>query len=370
MKKWALPVIMILLLAAIAGCGSTGNNNDPGDQPGQDFIVIESPEAGEIEISVADLMELESISQEIIRKDDNGNTVDQYPIKGVLLEKVLAHLNISSENLNTVRVTAGDGYSVEVPNNILASRKVILAYEIDGEHLQGNTRPIRVFIPEEETMYWVRNTVKISLTRGVSGGKNPPAGETTSLDTLIFFDTLVSTLESVDYTAEAGAKAVKASELYENVQATSLVNMLASDGFKKNEEYSTVVGGYIVYQGENAPAFRDPDLPRGMHVRDLVWMTSGDTGFVFFGPGLDYFETAEFDGNVGVSLKDLVEQIGLKLTDTYVIESVDGYTVEINYDDLEAGIVFFRESGELSTFFEGLPKNTGVKDLLSIRAGE
>ena len=371
-NKWALlTVVMIIVLLTVTGCGNSGNGDDPGDhQYDEDIITIECPEAGQLEISVEELMNLESITEEIVRHDDNGNIEDQYPIKGVLLENVLAHLNISSDGLETIRMTAGDGYSVEVPNHILNSREIILAYGINDEPLHDDTRPIRIFIPDEESMYWVRNTVTISLSRTQNGGTQSPGEQTSSLDKIFFFETMETVLNIEDYTAEADAKAVTVAEMFENVQAGNLVHMLASDGFEKNEEYSTVVAAYIVVQGENTPAFRGPDLPRGMHVRDLVLMTSGDTGFAFVEKGLEYFEITEADGNKGISLKDLADKIGLAVADNYVLESVDGYAVEISYEDLEAGIVYFRESGELSSAFDGLPRNTAVKDLLSIRAAD
>ncbi|MTI96298.1 MAG: hypothetical protein FH749_12615 [Firmicutes bacterium] len=370
-SKWALLTIVLVLTLGLAACGGTG-----GEVPGDDYtsednvVVIECEEAGEIELSVADFMDLEAVSEEIVRLDDNGDVEEQYSIKGVLLETVLAHLEIGIGDLGTVRFTAGDGYSVEVPNNIVAGGKIILAYEIDGEPLHENTGPIRIFIPDEESMYWVRNTVKINLNRGESGGSQDPSGEIGVLEQIIFFETLLPELEVLDYIAEADAKAVKTEAVFADVQAGSLVQMLASDGFEKNEEFATAIEQYVVVEGENTPAFRGPDLPRGMHVRDLVWMGSGDTGFLFVKNGLEYFDEAEVDGDKGISLKDIADKFSLKEADTYILESDDGYSVEISYEELEAGIVFFRDSGEISSAFEGLPKNTAVKGLLSIRVAD
>jgi len=220
-------------------------------------------------------------------------------------------------------------------------------------------------------MYWVKNTVKISITRGESGSSQEPGGDQVGpLRRIVFFETLQSTLEVVDYSEEAGAKAVNASELLEGVQASNLVHMLASDGFEKNEELDTFKENIIVVQGENAPAFRGLDLPRGMHVKNLVALATGDTGFVFVRKGLDYFEVSTVGSDSGISLKHLVDQLGLEVAEIYVLESDDGYTVELSYEDLAAGIVYIREGGELASAFDGLPKNTSVKYLLSISVAE
>lgn len=367
-----LVLILALMTAALlvlAGCGSKDNGD--GDYTGEDdFVVIDCPEKGEVKISVAELMTLKATEQEIKKLDDNGEVEDQYPVKGVLLEDVLAHLEISAENIDTLRFTAGDGYSVEVPNEILTSSKVILAYEIDGEPLFEGTRPVRMYIPGQEAMYWVKNTVKISLSRAESGTQGPGGDQAGPLKKIVFFETLQSQVDVVDYAGEAGAKAVKNSEILANVQTSSLVHLLASDGFRKNEELDTFLENYIVIQGENGPAFRGPDLPRGMHVKNLVFLSTGDTGFLFVEKGREYFEAATVGEDSGIGLKDLVDKLGLEEADTYVLESEDGYTVEVSFQDLATGIVFLREDGILSSAFQDLPKNTKVKYLLSISVAQ
>ena len=367
-KLLVLIAILACALMVVAGCG-------PKEGPGSDYsgeddvIIIDSPEKGEMEITVADLMALKAVDEDIQRFDD-GKLVDEYPIKGVLLQDVLAHLGISADNLDTLRFTAGDGYSAEVPNDIVSDSKVILAYMIDGEYLYEDTRPIRMFIPGEEAMYWVKNTIKITLTRGESGAPGPGSDTGGALKKIVFFETLQSLLSVDDYAPEAGAKSVKTSELLADVQCSSLVHMLASDGFEKNEELSTFLENYIVVEGDNAPAFRGPDLPRGMHVKNLVTLSTGDTGFLFVKPGLEYFETKTVGSDSGVALKDLADKLGLEVADTYTLESDDGYTAEVSYEDLAAGIIYFRQGGELASAFDGLPKNTSVKYLLSISVGE
>lgn len=367
LHKSHLTVLAVLFTAMLLLTGCGGKTDDPGDKyTGEDdFITIASPEAGEVKISVADLMKLDSVTEDIVRTRDDGS-VDQYPIKGVLLETVLAHLNISADNMDTVRFTAGDGYSVEVPSDIVARGKIILAYEIDGEPLYEENRPIRMYIPQEESMYWVKNTVKITINRKETGG-----GQGGPVSKIFFFETLQTRLDVVDYEAEAGAKAVKTSDLLKDVQASPSVYMLASDGFEKNEEWATFAGNCIVIQGDNAPAFRGPDLPKGMHVKNLVAVSAGDVGFVFVEKGLEFFASAQVGEDSGISLKDLADKLNLKAADAYVLEAEDGYTVEVSAADLEKGIVFIRsKDGILSSAFTDLPKSASVKYLLSISAVE
>lgn len=359
-KKIVMTAVLLVLAVMAAACGSNGGNGH--QYTGEDdYITLKCDQDGDFTFFVADLMALEAVTEQIVRKDDEGQVTDEYPIKGVSLEVVLASIKKNIQDLDTIRLVAGDGYSVEVPNDILTRSTVILAYEIDGAPLQENTKPIRVFIPGEEAMYWVRNIVEISLTAKAASDADHMLAQ------MVFFETLQADLETEDYDGEQ--KAVPMADVFAGVQASDQVYLLAADGFEKNEEFATVMEAFLVVEGDNAPAFRSPDLPRGMHVRDLVWMSSGDTGFLFVERGLEFFAQAEVDGNTGISLSGLVEQFGLS-ADVYVLEAADGYSVEITKEDLALGIVYIRDSGEISSVFDGLPRNTAVKGLLSIKAAD
>jgi len=71
-----------------------------------------------------------------------------------------------------------------------------------------------------------------------------------------------------------------------------------------------------------------------------------------------------------VDLKQLIKAAGLIDADKYLLTAADGYTVEISRDDREKGVVFKNSKGQITVFFEGLPKSTQVKDFLSIEGIE
>lgn len=230
--------------------------------------------------------------------------------------------------------------------------------------MHEDTRPIRAFIPEEEAMYWVSNLVEIEL---VGYDAEISDQEASTLEEINFLETLVLELDEIDYEGEDEGKAVKTSDLFSDLDTTQDVYLLASDGFDKNEEYKTFIDAYILTEGDNTPAFRSPELPRGMHVRDLVWILTGETGFFSVEQGMEKFEEMSVEDDTGVSLKDLVDKFGLSESDKYELEAIDGYSVEIDREDLSSGIVYIRDSGEVSSAFDGLPRSKAVKDLLSIR---
>lgn len=342
------------------------------DYPGEeDFITIVCDLDGEFVFPVETLMnDFEPVTEQIIRRDNEGQIYDEYPIKGVLLADVLSSISREKGELNSIRLRAGDGYSVEVPGPILLNRDIILAYEIDEKPLLEGTRPIRVFIPEEEAMYWVRNTVEISLN-SKDEVKEAHARETTAqedgLEKIYFFETMVSVLEEIDYPEGENQRAVRAEDLLADIEPSETVYMLATDDFEKNEEYETVLEAYFLTQGENTPAFRSPDLPRGMHIRDLAYISLGNTGIVCVENAIEMFPPQEINENVGVGFMVFFEIFGLKKADSYHLEAIDGFSAEVSYEDLIKGIVHIRESGQIASLFEDLPRNTAIRDLLFIK---
>ena len=323
-----------------------------------DTIVINSEAQGEVEFTIEDLMEFEEVTEEITRRDD-GEVTERYPVTGVLLTDVLASMDIELSALESVRINAGDGYSVEVPNAILES-PVILAYKIDGEPLFDDTRPIRVFIPGQEAMYWVKNTVEISLS-----GETVQEEESV-LQEIRFMETVFAGLEKVDYQGNDGSEAIRTAALMSDISQESDLKMLATDGFEKQETYDTFVDAFIVTAGENTPAFRSPDLPRGMHVRDLYWLDNGTTGFFSVERGSEILGSEEIDGVLGIKLEDIITDFGLAEADTYLFEASDGYSVEIAREDLGSGIVYL-DDNQARSLFRDMPGNTSVKKLKLIR---
>ncbi|WP_353892859.1 molybdopterin-dependent oxidoreductase [Proteinivorax hydrogeniformans] len=360
-KLLAIICVLLLTMGAIVGC-STEEKAISEYPTVEDVITILSSSQGKTEISVMELMELQETTEKIIRRDDDGEIEEEYTIKGALFEDVLKSIDQDIKSIETIRLTASDGYSLEVPNHILAKRDIILAYEIKGDPLHEESRPIRVFIPEEESMYWVSSLVEIKLENG-----EPTQEKNNELGKIKFFESVISEMEELPYDGSEDKKSVKGSKFLEKIDASGDVYMLATDGFDKNEEYETFKDAFIVTQGENTPAFRSPDLPRGMHVRDLVWLSVNNTGVFSVERGKEIFDEYEVGENNGINLQVLVEEYGLKKADKYLLEAADGFSAEVTYEDLASGIVYIRESKEVASEFDFLPRNTAVRDLLFIK---
>ncbi len=351
-----LAVIMLLFI----GCAEEERATDEEYELEDGVVTVTGPEIEEHEFSVSELTDLDAVQREIVRERDDGT--ETFEIGGVSLQEVLAEIDLGGDDVKSIRLKAADGYSVQVPADVLQRSEPIFAYERDGAPLSGESGPVRAYVPGEETMYWVSNLVEIEILAVEEEEQSASVSE------IVFLETLVSDIPRTE--AGSGEEAASTRDVLDGLSVGDSVFMAAADGFEKNEEYDIFIEEYIQLTGDNTPAFRGPDLPRGMHVRDLVWFATGEVAVLSAERAPELFTAASADAETGVSLDVVLDALGLSGADDYVFEAMDGYTVEVSAEDLEIGIVYVHEEGVAASVFEGLPRNTAVRGLLSIRAAE
>jgi hypothetical protein len=375
-RAQVLIAMLLILTLCFAACSkpadnSPGNGGDAGQQSqeqagGQEGekIVISGLESADIEITVEEIKGLEPVTVEATSVSSTGKE-NQYTVTGPLFDDLLKKYGKSQKDITAIRLVAGDGYSIEVPPEVLQSRDLILAHTIDGQPLDERTRPIRAVIPGERSMYWIRNLVRIEIL------ESAPKVE---VGRVYILETLISQANAEDYTYyESTDKAVRVEELLgllglENLPDTA--SFVAADGFEKNEQFDIFSDGYIKFTGEGAPLFLSPDLPKGMHIKSIYLCTIGDIALVSQQMAEQVIGTKQVEDKEGVDLKELLNQAGLADADKYLLTAADGYTAEILREDRDKGVVFKNSKGQITVFFEGLPKSTQVKDLLFIEGIE
>lgn len=196
-----------------------------------------------------------------------------------------------------MRFVAGDGYMIEVPHEILAARDIIFAYEIDGKPLAEKAKPIRAVLPEERAMYWVRNLKTVEIL------EDRPAQ---ALDKLLFIESAAASLEQHDYAYyESLDKAVLGSDLFAGETLNGpvdTVRLKPGDGLEKNEKTEVFKQGYLKITGEEIPAFVSPDIPKGMHVKDILWLSCADVGYFSVEEGYSYFTSKQLEDKKGIAV--------------------------------------------------------------------
>ncbi|MEG0853998.1 MAG: hypothetical protein RSF82_08995 [Angelakisella sp.] len=108
-------------------------------------FVITGAKDGDITVDISEVTALAPISMEVAKKTSNGDSM--MTITGGDFNELLTKHGLSQKDLNTVRLEAADGYSIELPKEILSTRQIILAYIADGnlfpqrKHPSGSSFP-------------------------------------------------------------------------------------------------------------------------------------------------------------------------------------------------------------------------------------
>jgi len=318
----------------------------------------------EIVISMDEILKLDVVEKEVTPVPREDEEAQARLVKGVLLEDVFQEFaGISQKDPEAIRLVAGDGYSIEVAKDLLQTREIILAFELDGEPLEGWEKPLRSVVPDVFEMYWVKNLEKIEVVEARSAA---------DIEKIIMLESRISyiTDQEYDYYGEAD-RAVKISDLLlefeddpENVYAQSV------DGLEKNEKPDIFKSAYLKYTGSDSPMFLSEDLPHGMWIKEMLYFTFGSSAYFSLTAGFEALESEKIEGINAVRLPGIIRQCGLKQANKYIFRAIDNYSVEIEAGSIGQGYMYIQENGLPAVAFEGLEKNTKIKDLLYIGAAE
>ncbi len=83
---------------------------------------------------------------------------------------------------------------------------------------------------------------------------------------------------------------------------------------------------------------------------------------------MEFLATEDVNQVKGINLKEFADKFDIQKAESYLFEARDGYSVEIEASDLESGIVFINEEGEVAIEFAGMPRSKAIKDLEFIAA--
>lgn len=326
MKKQII-ILLSLLCLLLTGCG--GNAQMGGfDSYSAAEITVSGLTEDEFTVSIGQLAELEAVKRPASATRANGEKVSITAV-GPLLDSFLAQYGYTQTDFSRIRFAASDGYSIAVDAEVLAGREIVLALSDGGKALSGDDQPLRVVIPGERAMYWVRHLNRIEFESGEA---------VTSCRSLVFLEIAAATLTSEDYEYNGSTdKAIAAADLLAAFGGVrndgTLVNLLAADGLSKTETEANFLSMNIKYTGADSPRLVGESLPEGMQVYDLVWIGYGETRFLSL-PLL-----LKTSGEESVFFSDLLKQAEFISADSYIIDAADGSYQTLNAASLAEAVV-------------------------------
>ncbi len=363
-KVLLLFLALLLLLATAAACGSKAQRSaaEPGPFD-EEKIVVHGLQEQDFEITLGDLKKLSTVSRHAEAARSNGEKVS-VDATGPLLDTFLQQYGKSQKDFSRIRFTAKDQYSIAVPSDVLANRQIILSYINDGKPLEDDMQPVRVVIPGERAMYWVRNMIRMDFETG--GDQEPP-------NKVVFLETAVQNLPQQDYEYfDSVDKAIKTIDLvtkYADINDSSVANVFlkASDGLQKNETKANFLSAFIKITGKEAPKFLAPQFPQGMHIRGLLYVIYGKTAIFDYTEGAACLPKQTEEGTEGIAFSQIFKQTGLTGGSKYQFTSADGKSIVLTITDLgSGGLIYQNARGALAFTCTGPSGKKNVDDLLSI----
>ncbi|MGD0152512.1 MAG: molybdopterin-dependent oxidoreductase [Thermacetogeniaceae bacterium] len=366
-KKLALFLVASLVILAAAGAAlaiyrqkvvATAAASASPDDAQQ--ILVHGLQDGDWEITLGDLKKLPAVTRHAEATRSNGEEI-RVDATGPLLDTLLKKYGKSQQEFDRVRFTARDNYSIAVPADILKSRSIILSYINDGKPLEADWQPIRVVIPGERAMYWVKDMIRIDLE---TGADRMPTRK------LVFLDAASQNLPQEDYQYyDSTDRAIKTKDLlvkYGDGGSAQNVFIKAGDGLEKNETGANFMSAYIKITGQDAPKFLAPSLPEGMQIRDLLVVNYSATAFFDYAEGMRVLPRQTAGGRTGIALSEICKQTGLIGANDYMFTRSDGRSVLVATTDLGNGLVYKDANGALAFTSSGASGPIDVDDLLSI----
>src|SRR5699024_9063239 len=123
-KNRMVIIIAVIMLLMLTACGKeTGTQPSNADIP--DEITILGLGDEDVQVSVDDIKQLEKVNKDVISISSSGEE-NEMNVSGGLLEELLQQHGKSQKDLSGIRVVAIDGYSIDIPSEVLKNRDVIL----------------------------------------------------------------------------------------------------------------------------------------------------------------------------------------------------------------------------------------------------
>jgi len=371
MKKTAVICIVLLVVltglsAIFSGCSSQKDtegviSKNQSDQESQQTLTVSYLGEDKI-ISMDEIMQLEMVERKVMAEPKEGEEKTERSVRGVILDDVFQKfIGVAQADLFAIRFVAGDGYAIEVAKDLLQSKEIILAYEIDGKPLEDYEKPLRSIVPEVFEMYWVKNLVKIEVVE---------ERQQAQISRIILIETRINGIPDYEYVYDDSRdRAVKIADLlfdFGDEKVSDTVYMLSIDGLEKNEKLTLFKDALIKYTGEHAPVLTAEDIPRGMWVKQILYFIYGNSAYFSTVSGFGTFSVSDVDGKSVIKLTDVFSRCGIADSEKYIFKAVDNYSAEIEKDSINSGYIYTGDDGLPAVFFEGLPKNTSIKDLVYI----
>ncbi|SHH97868.1 Oxidoreductase molybdopterin binding domain-containing protein [Sporobacter termitidis DSM 10068] len=155
--RLAAALFCVCLLLPGCGAGVTADISAYGDTP----ITVSGLTDKDFTVTPGELAKLKCVRMDGTGKTAKAGTVNAV---GPLLETFLAQYGKTLDDFSYIKFTAADQYAVTLGKQHLKEKDVVLSVASGSKPLTESQRPLRLFIPDAESSYWIYAVVRIDFT--------------------------------------------------------------------------------------------------------------------------------------------------------------------------------------------------------------
>ena len=161
MKKrlMILAAVLVMVITMMTGCGVDDIDTSEYDNATLTLVGIEEED---IVLTVADLKELKC---ETITTESTSDKIGEVRATGPWLDTILEPYGCTQADFHKIKFFGDDLYDVNLYTDYLEEHPIMLAYGINGEPLDEESKPLRVIIRNSDSAYWVRLVYKIEFEK-------------------------------------------------------------------------------------------------------------------------------------------------------------------------------------------------------------
>ncbi|MGI6485520.1 MAG: hypothetical protein GX759_06045 [Thermoanaerobacterales bacterium] len=375
MKKSYFKFIAFLLVYLIAltvtGCGqkeiasarSTGK-----EEYENQMIVIQCPNDVEKKVTVSEMRKLDQIEFDASLTRTTG-LLEEFKAAGPTMKDVLALVDEDISDYKALGFFGRDGYYCLVTPEIIENFELVLALAIDDNpELPADTRPARLCIQGEFGPYWVRMVERIVLYDQI------PQKD---IKSVWVFKNLIEGIQPYEYeyygSEDDAIELVQVFARFDEINNEAFFTMKSADGFLKNEAMNVVSQGYYIkIEGEGAPMNISPYIRLGMNVKHIAWFSTNADAAIFPEQMADLLGETEIEGQKGVLLGEILEEVRVKDIESKQFElfDVDGERLTVTGADLYKGLLIPKGNGTYNVNWDKQTELAPIENLLRIKAVE
>lgn len=299
----------------------------------ENSFLISWPENNSIRINVENLKEYQQVTTDTILQKTTG-TKTNIIASGPLLKDVLKKNGIDINAYEAIGVTGRDNYYTMISKDIIQNRDIILGTVFDGKEILREEKPIRVVIPDEMGVYWVKMVNRIDLYTHISPK---------DIQNVYMFDALTRDIEPYYYeyygSKDKSFLVGKILSKFSFVDPNGFFTMAGSDGLIKNETISMVRDRYYIKtEGDNAPMNISPTFKLGMNVKEMSCFSTTTDSVIFPKIMMKVIGEESIPQGKAMKLKEALEEAGMVLdsADELVIVDMGGKEYPISKSELES----------------------------------